>query len=122
MPQQGTAYQTLKELAPYLHVIEGRARIKVPGIRRSPGTATRVISVLTALHGVEYVQANTLTGNILMLYDSATISLDKIAEALYGLGCLQTCAETATPIRRAMDILLQSLLETALERVVLALL
>ena len=120
--QQGTAYETLKELAPYLHVIEGRVRIKLPAIRRSPGTATRVISVLTALHGVEYVKANTLTGNLLILYSSATISVDRIAEALYGLGCLQPSTHAGNHVQRAMDILLQCLLETALERVFFALL
>ena len=122
MSQQASAYQTLKELAPYFHVLEGRARIKVPAIRRSPATAQRVISVLTALRGIEYVQANTVTGNLLILYDSTTISLDEIAEALHSVGCLQTPAETANRLDRAMEILLQSLAETALERVILALL
>jgi hypothetical protein len=63
---------------PYLHAIEGRARVKIPGIKGSPARARDLERRLSLCAGVRTVKANPTTGNALILYEEAVISLDAI--------------------------------------------
>ena len=72
----------------YAHVLQGRLRIKVAGVKGSPEGAARVEARLASIDGVFAVAANPMTGSVLVQYDPATAQQGEIVEALRALGCL----------------------------------
>src|SRR6516225_6597293 len=67
----------------YLHVLEGRIRIKVPSIKRAPREAADIEQRVRDLDSSIAVKANPTTGNVLVLFDPDSISQDRIL-ALFG--------------------------------------
>ena len=76
----------------YIHAIEGRLRIKVPEVKRSPEVARRVESQFCAIDGVLEVGANPVTGNVLFHYDPVRIEPYAIMETLVTLGYMKETA------------------------------
>ena len=72
----------------YAHVLQGRLRLKVAGVKGSPEGAARVEAHLGSMDGVFAVTANPMTGSVLVHYDPATAQQVEIVEALRTLGCL----------------------------------
>ena len=72
----------------YLHVLEGRIRIKVPPIKRSPTNAADVERRVRALDPSIDVKANPTTGNVLLLFNPASISQDRILGLFADIGSL----------------------------------
>jgi copper chaperone CopZ len=72
----------------YAHVLQGRLRIKVAGVKGSPEGAARVEAHLASIDGVFAVAANPMTGSVLVHYDPAAVRQGDIVEALRALGCL----------------------------------
>lgn len=66
----------------YLHEIPGRIRVKIPALKRNQELAEEVSTFTFGIPGVTYVAPNTLTGSLIILYDSDKTSSDKILEAL----------------------------------------
>lgn len=77
-----------------VHRIPGRVRIKVPTIRYSPGGALLLQGLVEALPGVEKVQCNPVTGSVVVYYDEALLSAERIVEVLKENGHLNA-AETS---------------------------
>jgi hypothetical protein len=84
----GLAMETVH--SDYLHAIDGRLRVKIGAVKKSPHTAGRVTTLLVSLDGVSEVAANELTGNVLVLYDPERISQQQILESLAAHGLLNT--------------------------------
>jgi copper chaperone CopZ len=78
--------------AAYLHVIEGRFRLKVPAIKGAPDEALLLESRLELVEGVERVTANPVTGSVLVHYDARETSAEDVTDALRGWGYLGTVA------------------------------
>jgi hypothetical protein len=76
----------------YVHAIEGRLRIKVPEVKRSPEVARRVEGQFRAIDGVLEVGANPVTGNILFHYDPDRIEPYAIMGTLVMLGYMKETA------------------------------
>lgn len=76
----------------YIHAIEGRLRIKVPEVKRSPEVARRVESQFRAIDGVLEVGANPVTGNVLFHYDPDRIEPYAIMGTLVTLGYMRETA------------------------------
>jgi ATP-binding cassette subfamily B protein len=76
----------------YVHAIEGRLRIKVPEVKRSPEVARRVEGQFRAIDGVLEVGANPVTGNVLFHYDPDRIEPYAIMGALVTLGYMKETA------------------------------
>lgn len=113
-------------MSSYLHVIDGRLRIKVPEVKRAPHRATAVVQALQQLDGVTYVRANPTTGNVLVFFDSGTVSPERIVQMMRQEGCWQSdtlaaTSSTAASGQQLRDKLLQSVFETAIQHVILAL-
>jgi hypothetical protein len=72
----------------YVHAIEGRLRIKVPEVKRSPSRARQIEERFRALEGVHVVRANPTTGNVLFLHDPGRIAAREILGALIAAGYL----------------------------------
>ena len=65
----------------YLHVMAGRIRIKIP-IRRNAGLAATIENDLSFMTGVTSVQANQVTANVLIRFDSAKVSAPEVLAAV----------------------------------------
>lgn len=72
-----------------MHAHPGRVRLKLAQIKRDPGFAQEIKELLTPVPGIKRVETNSLTGSLLVLYDSTKISspetldaLEPVAEAL----------------------------------------
>lgn len=58
---------------------DGRVRIRHPALRRATVVATAE-EKLKSIDGVRSTEFNTLSGSVLILYDSDTISKDRLLE------------------------------------------
>jgi copper chaperone CopZ len=111
----------------YMHAIDGRLRIKVPVIKGSPARAGQLERALAMLSGVQCVKANPTTGNVLVLFDSQTLSQEQVIQKLAEMNCLVPVLHgrhSSRPIPfsgRVAETIVQSALQIALERVILAL-
>ncbi|MGD9505058.1 MAG: HMA2 domain-containing protein [Syntrophobacteraceae bacterium] len=70
----------------YLHDIPGRLRIRIPSLKGSASTAERVHDLLKTLCGVGEVTASTVTGSVVVLYDSESVSSREILDLLHEKG------------------------------------
>jgi copper chaperone CopZ len=78
----------------YIHMLEGRLRIKVSEIKGSVDKAVEVEATIRELEGVTHVKANSVTGNVLVLFDSDETNHYHIIGTLKDLGCLRTNSRT----------------------------
>ena len=69
---RGEGEPSTDELVRPLHVLPGRARLHVVGLRQSPDRKSALERALAALAGVTRAQASTETGNLLVYFDPAT--------------------------------------------------
>ena len=59
------------------HVIPGRIRLKVAKVKENPFFAEEICRRLSGVQGILQVEANPVTGSVLVLYDVGTLaSLD----------------------------------------------
>ena len=106
----------------YVHMLEGRLRIKVSEIKGSPEKAGEVEAALVRMRGVSHVQANALTGNVLVLFESDLTNHYHIIGTLKDSGCLNE--ETTRPRRpstRWSEVVVGPLAQVVIERAILAL-
>jgi hypothetical protein len=78
-----------------MHVIPGRLRLKIAQVRDNPDLARELYERLSGRRGIQRVEANALTGSVLVLYD---------AEEITSLESLLALAETLTPLFPELDI------------------
>lgn len=112
----------------YVHVLDGRLRIKVPEVKRAPKKAAEVVQGLQERQGITYVRANPTTGNVLVLFEPDSIDTQQIIQALQELGCLSNLHAASLQNASAQggrpklsERLLQSVFETAIQQVIIAL-
>src|SRR2546426_280177 len=67
----------LPAVAP-VFTLPGRARVRAEGLRRRPDVATRLIARLTGPPAIRRVQASTLTGNVLIIFDAPALDLRRL--------------------------------------------
>jgi len=67
----------LPAVAP-VFTLPGRARVRVEGLRRKPDVATRLTARLTGQPAIRRVQASTLTGNVLIIFDAPALDLRRL--------------------------------------------
>ena len=111
----------MTSLSPYLHVLDGRVRIKLPQVKGAPQRALAVEQLLRRLDGVTSVTANPLTGNVLVLFTSAVIRQHIVLAALQQTGYLRDTHTVEPSQTSLLSMIVHSALETVLERLVLAL-
>ena len=115
-------------MSSYLHVMDGRLRVKIPETKRCASKALHVEQVIRSLSGITRVTANPTTGNVLVLFDSAQVTHDDILSALKKADYLreQTVASSFQFTARVVDTvshaMARSVAEALMERAILALL
>ncbi len=70
----------------YLHDIPGRLRVKTPLIRRNPNLAQEVQDLLRPIFWIDSVMVNTVTGSIVIHYDSRQVRSKEILDILKKAG------------------------------------
>lgn len=116
----------------YIHALEGRLRIKIPEVKGAPLKALEVESHLQLLTGMEEVSANTITGNVLILYNPRLVNQEEIISALQELGYLEEASSSAHgatgrgtrpagPVELLTSTVASTLMEVALSRLVASL-
>src|SRR5205823_14662079 len=70
----------------YIHAIDGRLRVKVPEVKRSPAYARQLESWFRSFEGIQEVRANPITGNVLFLHDPEQLPAREILGALVAAG------------------------------------
>jgi copper chaperone CopZ len=108
----------------YLHVLEGRLRLKVPEVKGAPDRAREIESQLRMVSGVDHVTANPLTGSVLILYDAGVTGTGEISETLRAWGYLSQiapAAETTQPAAGFGSVMLRATTEFALQQLFTAL-
>jgi hypothetical protein len=106
----------------YLHTLNGRMRIKITDVKGSPAIAEEVSGYLGSSHGIDEVNANPITGNVLILYNPSQISQGRILNLLQEGGYLQRVARV--PVSQGdglVSVLARAVMETALQSMVMAL-
>jgi copper chaperone CopZ len=82
--------KVVSSYSPYIHVLDGRLRIKIPAVKGHPFHASQVEDNLREMDGITHVQANPTTGNVLILFAPDVISYEQIIESLIGFGFLRS--------------------------------
>lgn len=72
----------------YLHVLEGRIRVKISQIKRSPQHAEAIERRLNGVEGIDQAVANPVTGNVLIVYDPYQIEQRRVFDLLMDCGWL----------------------------------
>jgi hypothetical protein len=106
----------------YVHILDGRLRVKVPEVKRSRSKAILVERVLRRMRGVTHVKANPLTGNVLVLFRPQQLDVTGILAALRGLDCFSQKAASPQWHSRVSQFVVKSVAEIVFERAILALL
>ena len=73
----------LSAMGLYLHILPGRLRIDVPGLRDDAAAVEAVEDALARLKGVHRVQCSTHTGRALIEFDSRVVKVESILDAIF---------------------------------------
>lgn len=112
----------------YLHVMDGRLRVKVPEMKRSVQKAAHVEEIIGLLDGVIRVTANPTTGNVLVLFHADRVTHAEILAALRKADYLRVPAPAPSfhlpthLVDTVSHALARSVTEAVMERAILALL
>ena len=106
-----------------MHAVDGRLRIRLDSIKKSPRAAASVTESLVKVPGVKKARANPVTGSLLIHYDPWKISQTDLLD-LFGLssswssaacGCGtangSTIGGTAGVARSVADVVVRVMLE-----------
>ena len=117
------------DISSYVHVLNGRLRIKVSEIKRSAEKASQVEEIIRVLAGVISATANPITGNVLVFYHSHLLTPLAIIGALQDADFLRTPVleqPLSTTSRSFMEMIghavATSAAEALMQRAILALL
>jgi hypothetical protein len=106
----------------YLHALDGRMRIKIKAVKGSAAAAAEITRYLCSCYGIDEVNANAVTGNVLILYNSRRISQEGIIDRLEEAGHLKKAAPAhAGGGDGIVGVLARAVMETALQSMVMAL-
>ncbi len=112
----------------YVHVLNGRLRIRMTQVKRSAAKAAAVETMLRDVPGVTEAQVNPLTGSVLVFFDARVLTPQAILGTLNAVKSVGPAwaprRETGTSgvAERLSNALVRSIAEFALERMVVVLL
>ena len=113
------------ERSAFLHMLDGRLRVKVADVKGSPRVAALVEAQLAELQGVDDVSANPLTGSVLVLYEPAQVGVEEIMEVLRAGGHVRPPSGDARPSTSLSSglgsIMLRATTEFAIQSLITAL-
>ena len=84
----------------YFHATDGRIRIHIADVKRSGEKARQAAAKLMGYQGIVNVNANPITGNVLINYDPDRISQGDVFQALLDSGYLREEKLNASSMQR----------------------
>ena len=66
----------------YIHNIPGRLRVKTPILKKNPTQIERVRQILQSIPGVYETEFNSVTGSVVIQYDTQRIESEQIVSVL----------------------------------------
>jgi hypothetical protein len=69
-------------MAHYLHHVPGRLRVRTPLLKRNPERARQAEALLQSMYGVSAVEANTVTGSIVVHYERDAVKPQTLLDTL----------------------------------------
>jgi copper chaperone CopZ len=106
----------------YLHALDGRLRIKINEVKGSADAAAEITRFLGNSPGIDQVNANPVTGNVLILYNTRQLSQKEILNLLQDAGYLQRIVRMpANQGEGLVSVVAKAVMETALQSMVMAL-
>lgn len=100
----------------YIHHLPGRLRIRLAGVKGNANEARSLELLLQEQKGVASVEANPLTGSVLIYYNPAMVTGQALAAIVTGRQL-----DIRTHERLFTDWLMQHLAEVVIEKAVIAL-
>jgi copper chaperone CopZ len=73
----------------YVHMLNGRLRVKVPEVKGSRHEAKKLEAAMIATGGIAHAKANPTTGNVLILFDPAKLTHAQILDLIRKVGYLK---------------------------------
>jgi len=70
----------------YFHEVPGRFRFKTPVLKGNHSLGKKIENVLSDIRGIESVRTSTVTGSVIVHYDSKTISSSEITDIVADQG------------------------------------
>jgi hypothetical protein len=117
--------------ASYVHALNGRLRIKIPGLKGNPFKAQEIENHCSLMTGMQQVSANPVTGSLLFTYDPHLLRQEEIFAVLKELGyfldssgqlaTLSSAAGSHGVVEKITTTLASGIMEIALTRLVGAL-
>jgi copper chaperone CopZ len=104
----------------YIHHVAGRLRLKLPQMWRDPRRAQEIQSATCRIEGVTSVEANVVTGSLLIRYDAHKVDAETIMSAMAEMGLLSAPTRargsqnrsTPSPLAdKVVDVLVEKLIE-----------
>lgn len=102
-------------MADTIHHVPGRIRIRMAALRRDPRAAARVRQLIGACRGVLQVEANPITGSLLVRYDPQLTSGRNVLDSIALGGFVPPC-EHADPLNRLVDAAISMAVDKVIER------
>jgi hypothetical protein len=70
------------DMSEHIHHVRGRLRVRNSRLKRSPATARTAVAALRAITGVVSVEANIVTGSLLVYYDPNRLEFSNLIAAV----------------------------------------
>lgn len=115
--------QRVERMSHYIHHVPGRLRVKSPGLKRNAHAAEETRDHMARLLGVESTEVNTVTGSLVVKYDTRLVGGHTLINTLRSLGHLLPhhghgeIHQSGSGIgQKVSDTVVNKLLETVIER------
>ncbi len=76
----------------YIHDVPGRLRVRIPRLKRSNDTAEAIRRILASIEGIDSTAINTLTGSVVVNYNSKSLNAARILDSLTQNGYFDSIA------------------------------
>lgn len=70
----------------YVHNVPGRLRVKTPFAKKNPDNAAEIKMLLDSMEGIDSTAVNTVTGSVVINYDTAAVKSNDILDLLHSKG------------------------------------
>lgn len=113
--------QRVARMSHYIHHVPGRLRVKSPGLKRNAHAAEVTKDHMARLLGVESTEVNSVTGSLVIRYDTRLVGGHTLINTLRSLGHLLPhhgeIHQSGSGIgQKVSDTVVNKLLETVIER------
>ena len=105
----------------YVHDVPGRIRVKTASVKGNPGLAQKVEEFISVLDGVTTVQANPVTGSVLVHYRPEIVGADQVLDSLREQGHFDPAKATTweqyaqEKVSKTFQFIVKALLGAAIE-------